>query len=772
MYGYTIATHLFPRLAITVANETGATSLPEITLTYPSSAVGNAQACQDFESYLAATYDVTSSTDANNITTLVLKPLAGSWQPDPAAYFRRFSQHMAARYNLPITSIYKLCGQANLQDALVKYTGQAGEILKDKLVITDKPDTTTIEAKIQPCSAQEDFCSWLETLYVCERTKTENDGVVTLTLKKLRATHDTLKNADHLILLATAIHNAWGVDYNNIPKSILPQVARDYCQAMLDLRKRRDGDTGTAPELYTQDIVVVGAGFSGVSFIKQFLEQAMERKLGPLRIQIVERNPEYLAAGLAYGAARPEHRVNVEARYLSLDPEKPNDFVDWIKSAKHEHSIGAERFLDIPDNLDIPSSHPEKAAVQRRLYHYYLMDRLNEIVEETTACGVADIDITFSEAIAADVMPEHVQVKLKNGETVQGTHLVLANGHGPVTVPPFLSAVATHARVVTDQWSQEDKIDAIFKDSSVKKVVVLGTGLSAMDILVTAVKQGFFDDPSHRLVLMSRGGHTHPILDDSADYKEPHLDVEKYRDRLPHQASEVAAFVGTVFTELQESGLETIGRPYTKEEVFFTMARQIPAFMKAANLNVKDVLPLLKQNSSLITTTAVPMAQIIGAAFTKYVGTGQVEIVSADPKNVADAEGKLVIAVEQHGEAKNMPVDALLSALPPQSTPQKVPLLLDLINKGVLRQDPDTGIGLDVTDGSYRAIDSQGAAHPNLYILGPVIGGEEMERHGLIGPLFQIVSGLRPQAEAIAHDVIQSTLAPSAKPRVLATLDT
>ena len=755
MYQYSIAQHILPKLSIEVKTEATSLSLPQIILTYPAHEIDNGEACQAFESYLQVFYALEAREDDAGARRLVLNPRASSLREDEISYLSHFVQHMAGYYGVSSESVYERCLVPALKDAVIKRSVKVGQELTDSIKIYDRPDTTDIEIFVGYSSLQSAFTSWIKGFYVTEEISNDIDGSLSLTLKGLKGTHDVLSKASHLVQLSRAIHNAWGAAYDDILSLIEPEIARNYTSTVLSLRKNAGAKEPS--ENYVKDIIIVGGGFSAVSTAKRILEDAKENPLsGPIRIQFIEKNPDYMAGGIAYGAARPEHRVNVAAQYLSVDPTKPNDFVEWLKNANHSHQLGDEQFLDIPEDFSIPTENPELVAVQRRLYHYYLIDRLAEIIDETSALDIADVDLTFSEAIATDLIGNRVKVYLKNGQVLEGDDLILANGHGPVNAPPFLDSVKNHERVVFSQWAQEDQIDNYFNGSNpdIKKVALLGTGLSSMDIVVTAFRNGFFDNPDHHIVLISRGGHLHKTLVRGQTYQEPVVDLENYREILPHSAEEVSSFAVKIFSDITTRGNDDIGRTYTSEEVFAALTRQIPAFLEATQIDQTLLTPLLRQNSSLITTTAVSMAPEIGEIIEKLLAEGRISVLAADPKTVQDNNGSLKIDMMIKGALVVMPFDALISALPPQSSPQNVPILKDMMDKGFLRPDPVTNIGLDVSQ-TYQAINQEGAPIPNLHIVGPVVGGHEIRFHGLIGPPSQIVSGLRPEAGLVAEDIMR-----------------
>jgi 2-polyprenyl-6-methoxyphenol hydroxylase-like FAD-dependent oxidoreductase len=73
-------------------------------------------------------------------------------------------------------------------------------------------------------------------------------------------------------------------------------------------------------------VVIIGGGFCGAFCAAELAAAAR----GPVAITIVEPRP-VLGAGLAYSATDPAHRVNVPAARMTLHPDNPTDFDDWIR---------------------------------------------------------------------------------------------------------------------------------------------------------------------------------------------------------------------------------------------------------------------------------------------------------------------------------------------------------------------------------------------------------------------------------------------------------
>ena len=71
------------------------------------------------------------------------------------------------------------------------------------------------------------------------------------------------------------------------------------------------------------DIIVLGAGFTGSALTAHLCAIA-----SPGTRLLLAGNET--ALGLAYGAAAPTHLLNVAAGRMSMYPDRPDDFVQWL----------------------------------------------------------------------------------------------------------------------------------------------------------------------------------------------------------------------------------------------------------------------------------------------------------------------------------------------------------------------------------------------------------------------------------------------------------
>src|SRR5690606_8728007 len=133
-----------------------------------------------------------------------------------------------------------------------------------------------------------------------------------------------------------------------------------------------------------------------------------------LDVTLVEAGPS-VGRGIAYGTCLDDHVLNTRACQMSLLPDAPSHFVDWL------------------ERRDIPCAAFE--FVPRRLFGEYVEDTLRVVMAETeTAAG------RFSVRVAERVTSvtrgaSSFRVALASGACLDADAVVLALGHARPSDP-------------------------------------------------------------------------------------------------------------------------------------------------------------------------------------------------------------------------------------------------------------------------------------------------------------------------------------------------
>lgn len=212
------------------------------------------------------------------------------------------------------------------------------------------------------------------------------------------------------------------------------------------------------PPADEERIVIAGGGASAAALTYHLARGAKRR----MHISIVERGAT-IGRGIAYGVASDIFRLNVPASRMSLDPDQPDDFVQWAG------------VVATPDLF-----------LARTRYGAYVEERLGRAL----AASPVRVSITRDEVVAID----EGGVLLAGGRRIDADRVVLATGLVPRQAPAWL---ASDPRIV-DAWN-EPALHFLPPDG---RLLILGSGLSAIDVLGVLEAARF----RGRVVVVSRRG--------------------------------------------------------------------------------------------------------------------------------------------------------------------------------------------------------------------------------------------------------------------------
>ena len=206
-------------------------------------------------------------------------------------------------------------------------------------------------------------------------------------------------------------------------------------------------------------VAIVGAGFSGTLVA---VHLARLTGASPIRILLVERG-ERFTRGVAYGTSSPHHLLNVPAGMMSALPDEPTHFLEWLRARD-------------------PDAHAGTFA-PRRLYGEYL----EALLKDASGRSAGAIELIRGEVV--DIREEGRSVTLigRDGNRIRADWAVLALGHSrpksPLEVPETLQARGAYRE---NPW-RDGVLDGLAPDDA---VVLIGSGLSAVDLIVDARARG------------------------------------------------------------------------------------------------------------------------------------------------------------------------------------------------------------------------------------------------------------------------------------------
>jgi uncharacterized NAD(P)/FAD-binding protein YdhS len=413
-------------------------------------------------------------------------------------------------------------------------------------------------------------------------------------------------------------------------------------------------------------VAIIGAGFSGTLQAINLL-----RHDGP-RATLIERAPEP-GKGLAYGAAYPDHVLNVRASNMSALPDDPGHFVRWL-AANGREDAGA-------------------TFVQRVTYGKYLRDQLEQ------ALATSGDRLTLIQADVANVRQagEGAEVALTDGRIIAADTAVLAVGNLPPHDPPGFGNSLSAERYKSDPWDRSVPLGL----SDDETVLLIGTGLTMVDIALLLESSGF----KGRIVALSRRG----LLPHRHDAPGPmHA---KLAERPVATPSELVSLVRARGKEIGWREAVDELRPYTQA--------------MWANGTDAERQRFLRHLRPWWDVHRHRLAPQVADRLAAMQASGQLEVVAG--KTIAAAETSDGITVTWRRRGSDSPetlvAQRIINCTGPQGdlTRTTEPLLATLQERGVVRPDP-ARLGLDV-DGCARTIATDGTANEWLYALGPMTRG-------------------------------------------------
>lgn len=450
------------------------------------------------------------------------------------------------------------------------------------------------------------------------------------------------------------------------------------------------------------EVIVLGAGFTGSALIAQLCQ------LAPPGTRLLLAGEE-TGLGLAYGAAAPRHLLNVAAGGMSLYPDQPDDFVQWLTANGHA-AEQAEQGLSLP-----------RRFLPRAVYGEYVHDRLTQAI----AASGCQITRRVARATALERRGDRWQVTFADGALATAVTVAICVGNLPGALPLPAAAVGqgAEARVIRDPW-RDPRLAAI---GPADRVLVIGTGLTMVDL----VMQRAHDGHTGQTIALSRRGLLPEV---HALAPEPGVRIPGIEE--PRTLAELTRLVRAAIAARAADGGDWRPvvdglRPETQRLWMSLTAREQSRFLR-----------LLGAHWGVARHRMPPIA---GARLAAMRSAGQLTIVAGRIVNLAaQADGRLraTLLPRGAGQPATEVVDWVVNCTGPGRDPARTgnPFLLALLAAGIARRDA-LGLGLE-TDEADRVLAAGGSVHETLYALGPVAMGRRYE--------IVAVPDLRQQAAAVA----------------------
>ena len=424
-------------------------------------------------------------------------------------------------------------------------------------------------------------------------------------------------------------------------------------------------------------ITIIGAGFSGVA-----LASALQRTAPAGTTVCLVGVEESFGRGVAYGAARPEHLLNTRARDLGLDPQAPQDFADWFSLGER----GRAGFLP------------------RQVYGEYLHERVQALTAGNPGVGVHALR---REAVAIDRGERALHVHLDDGAMLVSDRVVLAIGALP---PPPLAGVgprlALHPRYLGSPW-QEDAIERIDRDA---RVLVVGTGLTMVDVVATLRQRGH----AGRIDALSRHGLL-PLRHDALPPPALALPPNVLQALAGHDRGGLLRALRALSSVADVRALVDALRPYLQAFWRGLPDRQRSRFLR----HVRAYWEVARHR----------LAPQAGEQLDGMLASGQLRVRAGRLVRASRGEDAVEALIRERGSrhVQRERYDVLIRATGLNTDVARTthPLLSQLRESGLVSADRHA-LGLAVND-RFEVLDARGHAMRGLYCLGPLLRGKLWE---------------------------------------------
>ena len=210
-------------------------------------------------------------------------------------------------------------------------------------------------------------------------------------------------------------------------------------------------------------VIIVGGGFSGTMTAVHLLRTGK-----PVAITIFDSSKR-IARGIAYSATSPRLLLNVPAAKMSPLPDEPSAFLDWAATQTSDPILKGKK---VTPGTFLP----------RGLYGSFIEHLLKSA---RAANPNARVDVVYEPLNNLERGDNSWVARGASNVPVLGDAVVLALGNPWSALPNELKKISTRYRV--DPWTGLEFDGIEFG----KSVICLGSGLTAVDVVVRLNELGF-----------------------------------------------------------------------------------------------------------------------------------------------------------------------------------------------------------------------------------------------------------------------------------------
>lgn len=437
-------------------------------------------------------------------------------------------------------------------------------------------------------------------------------------------------------------------------------------------------------------VAIIGGGFTGGG-VAWHLASALPAD-GP-RIIVFEPR-ERLGTGLAYDTIDPVHRINVPATKMSLDPERPEHFIQWVETTD---ALAGDKDVVAADGQLFPRRQTFGAYVNAQIQPSVDSGRIEQRRERVTKVERENGGWL---------------VESENSGTLKADIVVIATSHPAPSAPKALASILEgHPRFIADA-TEPNALKPIRENDC---VLVVGNGLTSADVIASLIAQGHKGQITaiSRRGLRSRG-HAPKVQEQHGDFTTRPIRSARLLTRRIREAIREAALFNVSWHAVIDA----------------VRAQAYPIWQ---NLPVSERKKVVRHLRPFWDVHRFRIAPQVENAIEDAIAGGRLDVHSASVAAVSYHDGRVRSALRL-ARGRGILIrdfDAVVVTTGPAhgGVVDSQPYLTHLDAEGIIHADPvRLGIACDTQS---RALDRHDQPVDRLYIAGPLARGTFGELMGL-----------------------------------------
>ena len=448
-------------------------------------------------------------------------------------------------------------------------------------------------------------------------------------------------------------------------------------------------------------IAIVGGGLSGCLMAIRLLKECKHR----LSIYIIEKEKENFARGVAYAQSSSLHPLNVRAGNMSLFPEDPDHFFNWLTAHAGEY-----HFQSPPD---------KKQFIHRKIFGDYLHQAIDTALKH---CSAHEVKIVYDKIINIE-KDDSGYVLNGEKENLITDAIIIATGNFPPSDPPFITQSIVQSRKYESYPWKTGWLNSIKPD---EKILFIGSGLTMIDQVLS------LHDKKHqgKIYSLSRNGRL-----PHAHIADPPL-VLNETEVMKHATSSLQLFKWIRSIITQENNIYRIIdglRPYVQK-----IWQQWPLTEKQRFM--RHLRPLWEVYRHRIPAESARILK-------QFEDKGQFTLFGGRIKHIHLVNGTLEVTFleKKTRDLKTFTVDKIVNCSGPEVGYRKIndPFFMNLFMKGFACTD-EMQMGLKINN-DFQLINIEGTKTENIFTLGSLCKGTLWESTA--------VPDIREQAKKISAHI-------------------